>query len=140
MIVLDTNVISELMAIEPSPAVRIWLDKQDPGIVWTTAVTLYEINFGIELMPAGRKRAALEGIVFDMLIRPFERRVLPFGEKAANATAALSARRKKAGRPISILDAQIAGIVEANSATLVTRDVGDFWGVNFPVVSPWEAA
>jgi predicted nucleic acid-binding protein len=139
MIVLDTNVISELMAVEPSPAVRAWLDKQRPDNVWTTAITMYEINLGIELMPNGCKRSALEGVMFHVMIRPFERRILPFGETAAGATAALTVRRKRAGRPIGVLDAQIAGVVEANSATLATRDVDDFWGMTFRVVNPWEA-
>lgn len=140
MIVLDTDVLSELMEAEPSAAVQAWIDGQDPGNVWTTAVTVYEVFLGIELMKPGRKRKALEDAMLQLMMRPFKDRVLPFGDAAAGATAALTVRRKRAGRPIAVADAQIAGIVETSSATLVTRDVRDFWGMAFPVINPWEAA
>jgi predicted nucleic acid-binding protein len=140
MIVLDTNVVSELMEAEPSAAVQTWIDRQDPGDVWTTAVTVYEVLLGIELMARGRKRRALEDAMLQLMMRPFKGRILPFSDAAAGATAALVVRRRRAGRPIGFADAQIAGIVETSSAILVTRDVTDFWGMSFPVIDPWTAA
>src|SRR4051812_45398714 len=119
MIVLDTNVLSELMAVNPSPAVRTWLDRQKPEDVWTTSITTYEIELGIALMPLGKKRAALEEMMFQVMMWPLKHRVLPFGYEASQMTAALTVKRRRAGKPIGLADAQIAGIVAANSATLV---------------------
>jgi predicted nucleic acid-binding protein len=138
MIVLDTNVLAELTALHPAPAVRVWLDGQKPDQLRITAITLYEAELGIQLLPTGKKRRDLEEALRRALNGPLRGRVLPFGDDAAKSAAAITVRRKQAGRPINLADALIAGIAQANSASLATRDVADFAGLDFRVVNPWE--
>jgi toxin FitB len=97
MIILDSNVVSELMT-EPDAAVLAWLDRQSWTLLWTTAITVLEIRSGLAIMPAGRRRSARQS-AFDLLIeRNFESRVLPFDYAAAEETASLIGIRKRAGR------------------------------------------
>lgn len=139
MIVLDTNVLSELMAPHPSPVVRGWLDGQNPDDIWTTSITIYEIVLGIERLQRGKKRELLHAVFFQALAWPLERRVLPFAFEAAQTAATFAVQRRHAGRPISLADSQIAGIAAANSATLVTRNLRDFSGLGLSLINPWEA-
>lgn len=87
MIVLDTNVVSALMQRAPAPAIVAWLDRQPPASVWTTAVTVFEIRFGLGLLPSGRRRRQLEDAFTRAVGDDFEGRVLPFDEEAARAAA-----------------------------------------------------
>jgi len=139
MIVLDTNVFSELMEAEPAPAVRAWINGQDIRQIHITAITLYEVQYGIEILENGKRRRGLEDALFRTLIWPLEQRVLPFAVSAALSAAEMSAKRKRSGRPIGLADAQIAGIVRTNSGVLATRDVDDFSGLSLTIVNPWEA-
>jgi predicted nucleic acid-binding protein len=138
MIVLDTDVFSELMEKNPSPNVRAWLNRQDLREIHITTLTLYEVQYGIEQLPQSRKRAALEDALFQTMIWPLEHRILPFIEQAAYLAAAMTAARREAGRPIALADVQIAGIAAANSATLATGNTRDFAGLAIEIVSPWE--
>src|ERR1700704_6399919 len=125
MIILDSNVVSELMT-EPDAAVLAWLDRQSWTLLWTTAITVLEIRSGLAIMPAGRRRSARQS-AFDLLIeRNFESRVLPFDYAAAEETASLIGIRKRAGRPGELRDSMIAGIALARRATLATRNVRHF--------------
>ncbi|WP_088315944.1 type II toxin-antitoxin system VapC family toxin [Kineosporia sp. R_H_3] len=139
MIVLDTNVVSELMEAAPDPAVIDWLRRQGrPGFA-TTSVTVGEVTYGIENMPAGRRRET-KAQAAARVWAAFPGAVLPFDRAAAEAYGALMAKRRRAGRPISTLDAQIAAICQVQGAILATRNTKDFEGLGLDVVDPWTAA
>ena len=137
MIVLDTNVLSELMRAKPDQAVLDWLDLQPPQSVWITAITIFECRLGLALLPAGRRRKALSAGFEDLLAHDLERRILAFDTEAAVEAAALAAERQRVGRPVDVRDTLIAGIVQARRATLVTRNVRHFEGLQVEVVNPW---
>lgn len=138
MIILDTNVLSALMRVHPDPPVLQWLDLQAATSVWITSVTLFEIRLGLALLPAGRRRKALEAAFDRLLEEDLEDRVLPFDSMAAVQAAEVAAARQQAGRPVDIRDTQIAGIAQARRATLATRNVRHFEGLSVPVVNPWD--
>ena len=137
MIILDTNVLSALMQREPDPAVIGWLDGLPAESVWITTVTVFEVRFGLELLPAGRKRRRLEDAFDAALAEDFEDRVLSFDPVAAERAGALAASRRREGRPVEIRDVQIAGIVLARRATLATRNLRHFVGTGLALVDPW---
>jgi predicted nucleic acid-binding protein len=138
MIILDTNVVSQLMT-EPDAVVLAWLDRQPWTSLWTTAITVLEIRSGLAVMPVGRRQSNRKA-AFDLLIKKnFESRVLPFDHAAAEETASLIGARKRAGRPGELRDAMIAGIALAQRATLATRNVRHFDDLAVPVVDPWSA-
>lgn len=138
MIVLDTNVLSELLAPSPSPAVVAWLAAQPAAAVFTTAVTEAEILYGLALLPDGRRRQALETAVRPIFSEDLAGRVLAFDREAAESYAAIAARRRAIGRPISQFDAQIAAIAVSRGASIATRNVADFAETGAPVINPWE--
>ena len=123
MIVLDTNVVSELMKPEPFPAVLTWIGSRDRLELYTTSVTQAEILDGVLQLPAGRRRRAVEGAAEAMFQEDFAGRILPFDSRATRPYADLVAERRRRGRPVSQFDAQIAAITRAESATLATRSV-----------------
>src|SRR5439155_23937811 len=125
--VLDTNVVSELMREHAAAEVLDWAARRAPSNLFTTAISESEIFFGIALLPSGKRRERLERLAADVLAS-FENRVLPFDSTAARIFGELSALRRKAGRPISAADGQIASIVRSRDAHLATRNVADFSG------------
>ncbi|MBF0372265.1 MAG: type II toxin-antitoxin system VapC family toxin [Alphaproteobacteria bacterium] len=139
MIVLDTNVISAIMRRDPDTHVAAWLDSQPPESVWTTTVTVFEIRFGLELLPAGRRRQELETAFDRALAEDFLGRVLKFDQAAAIEAASIAARRRLAGQSVEFRDTQIAGIVLARRAILATRNVRHFADIATQVVDPWAA-
>jgi toxin FitB len=139
MIILDTNVLSAVMGAEPDPRVVGWLDRQPSESIWITTVTVFEARQGLALLPASRRRRALE-LSFALLLHDdLENRVLDFDADAAVAAASLAARRQKAGKLVDVRDTEIAGIVMARRATLATRNVRHFDDLDIPVVNPWTA-
>ena len=138
MIVLDTNVLSELMLRTPSENVLKWIDSQPRSSIWTTAVTVFEIRFGIEIVPASKRRSAMIDD-FERVLDSFERRVAGFDVEAAEHASTLMASRKLKGRPREDRDTMIAGIVLAHHATLATRNVSHFDDLSAPIVNPWTA-
>ncbi len=138
MIVLDTNVLSALMRTEPEAAVLGWLDRQAPDAIWITAVTVFEVRMGLALLPAGRRRRALETAFERLLAEDLQHRVLGFDASAATRAAALAAARQSAGRSVDLRDTQIAGIVSARRATLATRNLRHFRDLDVAVVDPWS--
>jgi predicted nucleic acid-binding protein len=139
VIILDTNVLSGIMQDEPDLRVAQWLDRQAVESSWTTAVNVYELRFGIELLASGRKRRNL-GAALDRLLRNLlEGRILSFDRAAAEVAGQISAKQRRAGRPVEVRDVQIAGIALARRATLVTRNVPHFSGVGLTLVNPWAA-
>jgi toxin FitB len=139
MIVLDTNVASELMRRSPEPAVTGWIRAHPGGELCTTAITLAEIRYGIDRLPAGRRRDLLTGAAFDVFAA-FAAQVLPFDAVAATHYATIVARRDHSGRPIDGFDAQIAAICLARRATLATRNTRDFAETGVAVIDPWQSA
>jgi predicted nucleic acid-binding protein len=137
MIVLDTNVISALMQREPQPIVVAWLDRQPSESVWTTAVTVFEIRFGLELLPPSRRRRQLEEAFARAIADDFEGRVLPFDHEAAREAAGRAAERRASGKPVDFRDIQIAGVVAARRATLATHNLRHFKGLGIELVDPW---
>jgi toxin FitB len=138
MIVLDTNVISELMRRYPAQAVVTWLDRQSDS-PWITVVTVQEVEYGIERLKDESRRAVLRAAFERALTELIEPRVMAFDLEAARLAGSISARRERDGRPIHIADSQIAAIVQCNSATLATRDLRDFAGLDLDLVNPWQA-
>lgn len=139
MIVLDTNVLSELMKPEASEAVVAWTSAQERASVFTTVITLAEIMYGIEIMPPGRRREARLQLATEIFQDDLADRVLPFDPAAALAFATIVAARRRAGTPIQPLDGQIAAIARANGMAVATRNVRDFADCGVDLINPWEA-
>jgi hypothetical protein len=139
MVILDTNVISALMHRSPPQSVLAWLDRQAELSVWTTAITVFEVHHGIELLPRSRRRRSLEQEFERVIQDDIEHRIVPFDFAAANAAAVLMAERKRAGRAGDLRDTMIAGIVIASHATLATHNGRHFADLPVPVVDPWDA-
>ena len=138
MIVLDTNVLSELMRSEPAAPVFAWVSAQPRATLYTTSVSKAEILYGIAVLPEGRRRLALAAAAEAMFADDFEGRVLPFDEGAAGHYAEIVAARRREGRPIEALDGQIAATALVAGAGLATRDTRDFEGCGLTLVNPWE--
>jgi predicted nucleic acid-binding protein len=140
MILLDTNVLSALMRVEPVQAVVDWLDRQPPESIWTTSITVFEARFGLALLPQGKRRTSLE-IAFERVIEDdLDNRVLPFDAAAAGEAATLAAKRRQGGYTVDFRYTQVAGIALARFATIATRNVRHFDGLSVPVVNPWDGA
>jgi toxin FitB len=139
MIVLDTNVVSEIMLPKPEEIVTRWLDKQPRTSIWTTSVTIFEIRFGLETMPVGRGRTALMALFERWLGEVVQQRIAIYDEAAARRAAELAADRQRRGQPGELRDTMIAGIVLSNHATLATRNAKHFEDIAKSVVNPWEA-
>lgn len=138
MIVLDTNVLSALMLDHPPIVVTEWLDRQPHLSVWTTAITVFELRFGLSTMPEGRKRIQRVAAFERVLAQVIERRIASFDHAAAESAAELAAQRRRIGRPGELRDTMIAGIVLTSRATLATRNVKHFDDIASSVVNPWE--
>lgn len=139
IIVLDTNVVSELMRPEPSPRVLAWVDRQDGATLHLTAITVAELGYGVLRLPPGHRRERLAALVDDMVRHDFGARVLSFDHAAAEHYGRIVATREGSGRPISMADAQIAAICRSYDAMLVTRDVAGFASTGVDVIDPWHA-
>ena len=138
MIILDTNVLSALMRQAPDQEVIDWLDAQARSSVWTTAVTVLEIRFGLQILPAGKRRSLLIQAFGAVLLDKIEQRIAPFDTAAAQHAGDLMASRHRKGRPGDLRDTMLAGIVLAHHATLATRNIRHFEDLSVPVVSPWR--
>jgi predicted nucleic acid-binding protein len=138
MILLDTNILSELMRPAPEKRVEQWLAEQPDASVFISAITEAELRYGVALLPSGKRRSALAAVIEDMLGEDFTGRILPFDSAAAVAFAEIAAARRQAGRPIAQADAQIAAIARSRGAALATRNVPDFEGCGIDVVNPWR--
>jgi predicted nucleic acid-binding protein len=138
VIILDTNVISEIMLPRPEPQVLIWLDRQPGNSIWTTSVNIFEIRSGLQSMPAGKRRTALTDLFERWLVEVVQGRIVNFDEAAARRAADMNALRNEMGRPADSRDTMIAGIVTASHATLATRDAKHFEDIASSVVNPWD--
>lgn len=140
MIVLDTNVVSEMMKAEPSPAVLRWMNDQDAFRLFLTAVTVGEIRYGLRVLPQGKRRRYLEEGFERILAEAFAGRILAFDEAAAHRYGEVMGRRKEIGRPLAILDGQIASIAWSNGYAVATRNVQDFIECGVEIVNPFSHA
>jgi predicted nucleic acid-binding protein len=139
MTILDTNVVSEFMLRSPSPKVVRWLDRQPRLSLWTTAITVFEIRLGLQIMPNSKRRDLLNQR-FDEVLARMNEQIIPFDTEAAQQAASLMASRKMQGRPRDLRDTMIAGIVLARHATLATRNISHFDDVAATLVDPWAAS
>ncbi len=136
MIVVDTNVTSELMRPAPDAAVRAWMLGASPTDLFTTSITLAEILYGLERLPAGQRRDLLRATAQETFAA-FAERVLPFDAAAAGRYGSIVHGRERSGRPIDGFDAQIASICQVHGATLATRNTRDFENTGVDLVDPW---
>jgi toxin FitB len=139
MIILDTNVLSEGARPAPAPQVLAWLAARPSLTLFTTTISEAELLYGLALLPAGQRRASLEEATRRMFAEDFEGRVLSFDGAAASGYAAIRADRRRSGRPIAALDAQIAAIARAHGFAIATRNVVDFTDCGIDVVDPWQS-
>jgi toxin FitB len=137
MIILDTNVLSALMSRTPDRAVIAWLDGQPRTSIWTTSVTILEIQFGLQTMPKGKRQTRLLTAFETVLASLIELRVAPFDAAAAQRAGDLMAQRHRKGRPVELRDTMIAGIALACRASLATRNTSHFEDLSIPVINPW---
>ncbi len=139
MIVLDTNVLSEVIRKKPDGTVEAWLEAQPLTRLFTTAITQAEMLLGVALLPGGRRRRDIEKAIAGMFDEDFAGRVLAFDEAAARSYAVIAAARRRAGHPIAQFDAQIAAIAHSRKAILATHNTSDFAGCGIEVINPWES-
>ena len=140
MLVLDTNVVSELMRPAPDPAIATWVAERATSSLFLTAVTEAELRYGLAVMPPGKRRERLATGLERMLKTGFANRVLPFDSGAARAYAGIAAARRRAGRPFAQADCQIAAIAQARGMAVATRNVRDFEDMGIEIFDPWEGA
>jgi predicted nucleic acid-binding protein len=137
VILLDTNVLSGLMQPIPDQQLVEWLDDQPVESIWTTAITVFEVRMGLELLAPGRRRRQLEQAFDQLLAEHLEGRIQIFDQTAAMAAGTIAASRQRAGRTSEIRDLQIAGIATARKASVATRNVRHFDGLGLDVIDPW---
>lgn len=137
MIILDTNVLSELLRPAPAGQVERWLAAQDGAKVYFTTVGEAELRLGVAMLPAGKRRTAFTAAIEGLLDEDFRDRILPFDRPAARAYATIAAERRAAGRPISQFDCQIAAIARARGARVATRNTSDYEGCGIDLIDPW---
>jgi toxin FitB len=140
MIILDTNVLSELMRPKPAPNVHAWTAKQFRTELFTTSISEAEIFYGIELLSPGRRRDELMRAAEAVFTNEFAGRVIGFESDAARDLSKILARRRALGRPIGYADAQIAAITRVRKAVLATRNIADFQDSGVEVVNPWHSS
>jgi len=136
--ILDTNVLSEVMAASPSEAALAWISNRrlvDP--LFITTITVAEILYGIEILAPGRRREKLSAEAEAMFSEDFAGQILVFDEQAARSFSQIAAKRRGRGRPMAELDAQIAAIAHVHGAALATRNIGDFEGCGVKLMNPW---
>jgi toxin FitB len=137
VIIVDTNVVSELMRPSPSQRVRDWVSAQAPGELCTTAITVAEIRYGLERLADGRRKQSLLSAATEVFAA-FSDYIQPFDADAAIWYATIVARRDRLGQPIDGFDAQIAAICRTRGAALATRNAKDFRETGIDVIDPWQ--
>jgi len=135
MIILDTNVVSELMRPEPAPQVAEWVRRRDRRELRMTSMTLAEIRYVIARLPDGRRKQALLDTANDTF-RTFDEQILPVDTAAAEQYALIASARERAGKPITGFDALIAAVCPSQGAALATRNLPDFEGTGIEIIDP----
>jgi predicted nucleic acid-binding protein len=139
MIIVDTNVVSELLRPAPEPRVELWLSAQNGLTIFLTAISEAELRYGVAIMGNGKRRAGLAEAVDRILREDLAGRILPFDSEAALSYADIAAARRATGRPIAQADCQIASIARAHGAVVATRNTPDFEGCEIDLINPWIA-
>lgn len=140
MILLDTNVLSELMLVRPHPAAQVWFDRQSTQDIYTSAINIAEIIYGLRIMPQGQRRDELRARFESLARKIFGPHVLAFDERAARGYGDIMGERKELGRPMSIPDGQIAAIARVHGLKLATRNIRDFENIGLELINPFEAS
>lgn len=140
MILLDTNVVSEVMKSRPEAAVVAWLNGQHSEKLFVSAITIGEIAYGLRILPDGKRRSDLGQRFERFVAQAFDQRVLAYDEMAARIYGELMGDRRERGRPISISDGQIAAIARLNHLAVATRNVADFEDCGIDLVNPFATA
>lgn len=136
--ILDTNVVSELVAEQPDANVIRWVDHISSEQVFLSVITVGELEKGIEKLPASRRKAALAAwLESDLLVR-FQDRLLPLTVATMRVWGQLTARREMEGKPMPAIDSLLAATAAERGFTLVTRNVEDFRGAGIGLLNPWE--
>lgn len=138
MIIIDTNVVSELLRPNPNATVESWLGAQDAQDIYLTAVSEGELLYGVAILPKGRRRDGLGAAIEGILREEFAGRILPYDSDAAAAFAVIAASRRAAGRPIATADCQIAAIAYTRGAAIATRNIPDFEDCQVNLINPWH--
>ena len=137
MIILDTNLVSELMREDPDITVLAWVEAQMMEDLWTTTVTVFELRYGILKMPPGRRRTGLMTAVERVVSEALAGRIFPLDIEAAEAAAHLMVTREQRGHVVSVEDTLIAGIAVARRASIATRNRRDFADAGIAILDPW---
>jgi hypothetical protein len=137
VIILDSDVLSGLMRPVPDILLGAWMNRQPPESVWITAITIFEIRFGIDLLPTSRRKNQLEISFARCVQEDLQERILDFDREAARTAGEMAARRQLGGRAVEIRDIEIAGIVATRRATLATRNIRHFANLGIDLVDPW---
>lgn len=138
MIVLDTNVLSEIMRPKMDAAFQVWVEMSSDANFYTSSITVAEISYGILLLPEGKKKKELQLLAKELFVKRLAGMILPFDEDAAQAYAELLVFNKKRGRADKHHDMQIAAICRVHKATLATRNVRDFEDCGIKLINPWQ--
>lgn len=138
MILLDTNVVSAVMQNRPDPGVVGWLDQQPPDQIWLPSVVVFELRYGLEILPAGARRRRLEEGLEVLLVELVQGRIALLDASAAREAARLAARRKTLGTPVDLRDTLIAGIALAHHASLATRNLRHFQDLGLATINPFQ--
>lgn len=137
---LDTNVVSELIKVEPNLKVVRWIEQTDETIFFLSVLTLGEIRNGIDRLNPGRRRGRLESwLALDLRLR-FQDRILAISDAIAERWGALSAAAAKKGRPLPVIDGLLAATALHHDLTVVTRNDADVRGTGVPALNPWRQA
>lgn len=139
MILVDTNVVSELWRVAPDPGVLSWVDAQAVETLYLSAVTVAELRFGVASMPEGRRRSIYQDRLEREVLPAFTGRVLPFDLDASQRYGTLMARARREGKAISTADGYIAATAASRALMVATRDVAPFQAIGLKVINPWEA-
>lgn len=137
MILLDTNIISEIMKSAPSVSVVNWLNQQNPDIIFISTITIAEISYGLHILPHSKRRKLLESRFEQYVSQAFTQRILIFNKSAAKLYGEVMGYRKTMGKPLSILDGQIAAIALSNNASVATRNLKDFTDCGINLINPF---
>lgn len=137
-ILLDTNIVSELIRPRPDQAIADWIDRQEEDLTFLSVATLAELRDGIERLPAGARRQALDRWLTEDLLPRFERRILGVDAPIADAWGRMLARGRRQGRPLGSMDALLAATAHAHDLTLATRNTSDFASLGLNLVDPWK--
>ena len=137
MIILDTNVISELTQPIPANKVQAWLEAQRDEDLHLTTICEAELLYGLAIMPTGKRRRDISAAV-NRALHNYRDRILPFTRSAAAAYSELAAQRRSAGLPVKNFDCQIAAIARSVGADIATRNVKDFEGCGIGIIDPWQ--